>query len=201
MLLPSVQQRIDRRIAAGRERARPFYEAHPDRAPDWFKTDPRVIPLVRRPRPDLPPTAMSQQFPPPVNNLITASMNPSLEITADQTAITKAAAQAGPYFTARLAEMLAAPSLDDLLTLDYVHAGRAVKIMAVKVSPYLDGRGAVRPLQRLVMISSEALNETHAAKLSASVRRSMENRDPHSAAREIRALGSAVGFATEITSA
>jgi hypothetical protein len=144
---------------------------------------------------------MSQQFPPPANNPITAPMNPSLEITADPAAIQKSAAQAGPYFTARLAEMLAAPSLDDLMTLDYVHAGRAVKIMAVKVSPYLDGRGAVRPLQRLVMISSEALNEPHAAKLSASVRRAMGNRDSNAAAREIKALGSAVGFATEITSA
>jgi hypothetical protein len=201
MLLPHVQQRIDRRIAAGRERARPFYEAHPDRAPDWFKAESRVIPLVRRPRPDLPPTAMSQQFPPPANNPITASMNPSLEITADPAAIQKSAAQAGPYFTARLAEMLAAPSLDDLLTLDYVHAGRAVKILALRISPYLDGRGAVLPLQRLVMISSEALNETHAAKLSASVRRAMENRDPNAAAREIKALGSPVGFETVVIGA
>jgi hypothetical protein len=66
-LLPHVQQRIDRRIAARRERARPFYEAHPDRAPDWFKAESRVIPLVRRPRPDLPPTAMSHQFSPFLN--------------------------------------------------------------------------------------------------------------------------------------
>ena len=128
-------------------------------------------------------------------------MTESLAITADPAAIQKAAAQAGPYFATRLAEMLAAPSLDDLQTLDFVHSGRAVKIMAVKISPYLNGAAAVLPLRRLVMISSEALNETHAAKLSASVRRAMENRDPNAAAREIKALGSPVGFATEVVGA
>jgi hypothetical protein len=160
-----------------------------------------VIHLVRRPRPNLPPTSMSQQFPPPANNPITASMNPSLEITADPATIQKAAAQAGPYFAARLTEMLAAPALDDLQTLDYVHSGRSVKIMSVRISPFLDGRGAVRPLRRVTMISAEAGNESHAAKLAASVRRSMENREPHSAAREIKSLGSPVGFETVVIGA
>ena len=198
MLLPSVQQSIDRRIAEGRERARPFYEAHPDRAPDWFKSEPRVTHLVRRPRPALPPTSMSQQFPPPVNNPITAPMTPSLEITADPATIQKAAAQAGSYFSARLAEMLAAPSLDDLQTLDFVHAGRSVNIMVVKVSPYLNGRAAVRPLARAVMISAESGNENHLTKLTTATRRAMENRDPMAAAREIRELGSPVGFETVV---
>ena len=126
-------------------------------------------------------------------------MTESLFLTADQTAITKAAAQAGPYFAARLAEMLAAPSLDDLLTLDFVHSGRAVKIMAVKISPYLNGAAAVLPLRRLVMVNAESGNESHAAKLTTAARRAMENRDPMAAAREIRGLGSPAGFETVVT--
>lgn len=128
-------------------------------------------------------------------------MNPSLEITADQTAITKAAAQAGPYFAARLAEMLTAPSLDDLQTLDYLHGGRSVKIMAVRISPYLNGAAAVLSLQRVTMISAEPGNETHLAKLTTAARRAMENRDPNAAAREIKSLGSPVGFETVVSGA
>lgn len=198
MLLPSVQQRIDRRIAEGRERARPFYEAHPDRAPDWFKAEPRVIPLVRRPRPALPPTSMSKTFSPPATSPLASSMIPSLEITADPAAIQKAATQAGHFFSARLTEMLASPALDDLQTLDFVHAGRSVNIMVLKVSPYLNGRAAVRPLQRVTMVTAEVGNESHAAKLVTAVRRSMENRDPNAAAREIKSLGSPVGFETVV---
>lgn len=125
-------------------------------------------------------------------------MNPSLEITADPAAITKAAAMAGTYFSARLTEMLASPALDDLQTLDYVHGGRAVKIMVLRVSPFLNGRAAVRPLQRAVMISAESGNETHLTKLTTATRRAMENRDPMAAAREIRELGSPVGFETVV---
>ncbi len=125
-------------------------------------------------------------------------MTESLFLTADPAAITKAAAQAGPYFATRLAEMLAAPSLDDLQTLDFVHAGRSVNIMVVKVSPYLNGRAAVRPLQRTCLISAEAGNENHLAKLTTATRRAMENRDPMAAAREIRELGSPVGFETVV---
>ena len=146
----------------------------------------------------LPPTSMSKTFPPPVNNPITAPMNPSLEITADPAAIQKAASQAGSYFSARLAEMLANPALDDVLALDYVHGGRSVKIMVVRTSPYLNGAAAVRPLQRAVMISAEPGNESHATKLVTAVRRSMENRDPMAAAREIKSLGSPVGFETVV---
>lgn len=125
-------------------------------------------------------------------------MNPSLEITADQAAITKAASQAGAYFTARLAEMLTNPALDDVLALDYVHGGRNVKIMVVRISPYLNGLAAVRPLQRVTMISAEAGNESHATKLTTATRRAMENRDPMAAAREIKELGSPVGFETVV---
>ena len=57
---------------------------------------------------------------------------------------------------------------------------------------------AVRPLQRAVMISAEPGNESHATKLVTAVRRSMENRDPMAAAREIRELGSPVGFETVV---
>lgn len=199
MPLPSVQQSIDRRIAEGRERARPFYEAHPDRAPDWFKSEPRVTHLVRRPRPPLPPTSMSKTFsPPPAIIQPTQPMNPSLEITADPAAIQKAASQAGHFFSARLAEMIANPALDDLQTLDFVHSGRAVKIMSVRISPFLNGAAAVLPLRRVTMISAEPGNESHAAKLVTAVRRSMENRDPMAAAREIRELGSPVGFETVV---
>ena len=95
--------------------------------------------------------------------------------------------------------MLAAPSRDALLTLDFVHSGRAVKIMAVKISPYLNGAAAVLPLRRLVMVNAESGNESHAAKLTTAARRAMENRDPMAAAREIRELGSPVGFETVVT--
>ena len=59
--------------------------------------------------------------------------------------------------------MLNAPALDDLQTLDFAHGGRAVKIMAVRISPYLDGRAAVRPLQRVTTVTVEVGNESHAA--------------------------------------
>ena len=154
---------------------------------------------ARHPQNNPPPTALSQQTQPPAIIQPTQPMTESLFLTADQTAITKAAAQAGPYFAARLAEMLAAPSLDDLLTLDFVHSGRAVKIMAVKISPYLNGAAAVLPLRRLVMVNAESGNESHAAKLTTAARRAMENRDPMAAAREIRELGSPVGFETVVT--
>lgn len=121
-------------------------------------------------------------------------MNPSLEITADPAAIQKAASQAGHFFAAQLDELLTNPALDDLQTLDYVHGGRNVKIMVVRVSPYLNGLSAVRPLQRTCLISAEPGNENHLAKLTTAVRRAMENRDPSAAAREIRELGSPVGF-------
>ena len=125
-------------------------------------------------------------------------MNPSLAITADPAAIQKAASQAGHFFSARLAEMLANPALDDVLALDYVHGGRSVKIMVVRTSPYLNGAAAVRPLQRVVMLNAESGNETHLAKLVTATRRAMENRDPNAAAREIRSLGSPVGFETVV---
>ena len=125
-------------------------------------------------------------------------MTESLFLTADLPIIQKAASQAGHFFSARLTEMLAAPSLDDLQTLDFVHSGRAVKIMAVRISPYLNGAAAVRPLQRVTMISAESGNETHLTKLTTATRRAMENRDPMAAAREIRELGSPVGFETVV---
>jgi hypothetical protein len=163
-------------------------------------TAPPVSPS-RPPRTTLPPTALSQQAQPPAIIQQTKPMTESLSITADPAAIQKAAAQAGAYFATQLATILAAPSLDDLQTLDFVHSGRAVKIMAVRISPYLNGAAAVLPLQRVTMISAESGNENHLAKLAASVRRAMENRDPHSAAREIRALGSPVGFETVVIGA
>ena len=125
-------------------------------------------------------------------------MTESLFLTADPATIQKAAASAGSYFSARLAEMLAAPSLDDVLALDYVHGGRSVKIMVVKISPYLNGAAAVLPLRRVTMISAEAGNENHLTKLTTATRRAMENRDPMAAAREIRELGSPVGFETVV---
>ncbi len=128
-------------------------------------------------------------------------MTESLFLTADLPSIQKAAAEAGAYFENQLATMLAAPSLDDLQTLDFVHAGRSVKIMSVRVSPFLNGAAAVLPLQRVVMLNAESGNETHLAKLTTAARRAMENRDPYSAAREIRSLGSPVGFETVVIGA
>ena len=73
-----------------------------------------------------------------------------------------------------------------------------MKIMVVRISPYLNGAAAVRPLQRVVMLNAESGNETHLTKLVTATRRAMENRDPMAAAREIKELGSPVGFETVV---
>ena len=198
MLLPSVQQSIDRRIAEGRERARPFYEAHPDRAPDWFKSEPRVTHLVRRPRPALPPTTAAATFSTPPIIQPAKTMTEALSITTSAATIEATAKAAGPFFFSALSQLLGSASLGEVSVLSLQHNGITHSILATIVSPFLNGFSAVKDMPRSVMISSQPGNDQHLEKLTAATRRALIDRDPVSANRAIRGLGATDGFSTSV---
>lgn len=198
MLLPSVQQSIDRRIAEGRERARPFYEAHPDRAPDWFKSEPRVTHLVRRPRPALPPTTAAATFSTPPIIQPAKTMTEALSITTNASTIEATAKAAGPFFSSALSQLLGSASLGEVSTLSFQHNGVTHSVLAALVSPYLNGLSSVRNMPRHVMISAQEGNADHLERLTAAVRRALVDRDPPAAARAIKGLGAADGWATQV---
>lgn len=200
MLLPSVQQSIDRRIAEGRERARPFYEAHPDRAPDWFKSEPRVTHLVRRPRPDLPPatptTTTAFSTPPIIQPA--KPMTEALSITTNAATIEATAKAAGPFFGSALSQLLGSASLGEVSVLSFQRNGVTHSILATIVSPFLNGFSAVKDMPRSVLVSSQPGNADHIEKLTAAARRALVDRDPVAANRAIRGLGAADGFQTSV---
>lgn len=106
---------------------------------------------------------------------------------------------AGPYFSGALDQLLASAAPGEVSTLSFTHAGIDRTILATVIEPFLNGLSAARNMPRHVMVSSRPGNDGHVEKLTSAARRALVDRDPISASRAIRGLGSPSGWPTEIT--
>ena len=125
-------------------------------------------------------------------------MTEAISISTSTATIEATAKAAGPFFSSALNQLLGSASLGEVSVLSFQHNGVTHSILATIVSPYLNGLSSVRNMPRHVMISSQPGNADHIERLTAAVRRALVDRDPPAAARAIKGLGAADGWATQV---
>ena len=125
-------------------------------------------------------------------------MTQALEISTNAATIEATAKAAGPFFFSALSQLLGSASLGEISVLSFQHNGLIHTVLAALVSPYLNGLSSVRNMPRSVMISAQEGNADHIERLTAAVRRALVDRDPPAAARAIKGLGAADGWATQV---
>ena len=126
-------------------------------------------------------------------------MTESISLTTSAKKISALVATGGAYITSlasRLVGNVAENAIDEL---SWVNGGITHTLLGTRIVPFPGAFSAVRPMNRFLIISAQAGNQSHVERLTAAACVAISNRDPQEADKAIRGLGAVDGFQTVVT--
>ena len=146
-----------------------------------------------------PQSALSQQTQPPTIIQPTQNMTESISITTSAKKISGLVSTGGAYITGLASRLIDSVSENAIDELSRVNGGITHILLGTRIVPFPGAFSAVRPMNRFLIISAQAGNQSHVERLTAAARIALSNRDVQAADKAIRALGAGDGFQTEVT--
>ncbi len=126
-------------------------------------------------------------------------MTESLNVTTSAKKISELVATGGAYIVSQASRLIDGVGENGIDELTWTNGGITHTLLGTRIMPYPAQFSAVRPLNRFLIISAQAGNQSHVEKLTATARIALSNRDPLAADKAIKTLGAVDGFQTQVT--